>query len=432
MAVLPAAPSPQPITRARFVAPEHITLNNGVPVYLVGGAADPIVRIEAVFPAGRRWELNPGVSAAAGRLMSEGAEGLSGSAIAETVERYGATLKVRGGYDYINLQLHGLNRHLPQLLPLVQGIVQRASYPEKEVANYIRNNRQKLRIREQKVDYLADNAMREALFGPVNCYGYKMESETFAALTREALLDHHRRTVASGRPFIIAAGQTGPEVLRFLDEAFGQVPCSEPALPPPTPAQARAGRVWHMTKSGSVQSALRFARPIMDKSHADYPDFFVLNTIFGGYFGSRLMSNIREDKGYTYGIYSGMTHLRDAAYLYISSEVGSHVCEAAIAEVYAEMRRLREEPVALEELELVRNYLAGTILGSIDGPFRNADTVRGIVQAGLSMDFVQHLVDALHSVSPQRLQELANRYLAEETLMEVVVGWPEASEVQNT
>jgi zinc protease len=108
------------------------------------------------------------------------------------------------------------------------------------------------------------------------------------------------------------------------------------------------------------------------------------------------------------------------------------VCEAAIAEVYAEMRRLREEPVALEELELVRNYLAGTILGSIDGPFRNADTVRGIVQAGLSMDFVQHLVDALHSVSPQRLQELANRYLAEETLMEVVVGWPEASEVQNT
>jgi zinc protease len=432
MAVLPPAPLPQPITRARFSAPEQLTLDNGVPVYLVGGAAESIVRIEAVFPAGRRWEHSPGVSAAAGRLMSEGAAGLSGADIAETVERYGATLKVRGGYDYINLQLHGLNRHLPHLLPVVQGLVQQASYPEKEVANYIRNNRQKLRIREQKVDYLADNAMREALFGARHVYGYKMESETFAALTRQSLLEHHRRTVAAGRPFVIAAGQTGADVLHFLREAFGQAPCAEPALPPQTAPAPRAERIWHMTRSGSVQSALRFARPIMAKTHADYPDFFVLNTIFGGYFGSRLMSNIREDKGYTYGIYSGMTHLHDSAYLYISSEVGSHVCQAAIGEVYAEMQRLREEPVSGQELELVRNYLAGTILGSIDGPFRSADTVRGIVQAGLSMDFVQQLVDALQGVSPRRLQELANQYLSPDELHEVVVGWPEEEGLPNS
>jgi predicted Zn-dependent peptidase len=141
------------------------------------------------------------------------------------------------------------------------------------------------------------------------------------------------------------------------------------------------------------------------------------------------MSNIREDKGYTYGIYSGMTHLDEASYFYISTEVGSHVCQPAIGEVYAEMQRLRQEPVSEEELDLVRNYLLGTILGSIDGPFRSADTVRGILQGGLPMDYVQHLVDTIRTVTPVQLQALANRYLQPDDLLELVVGWPEEATV---
>lgn len=417
----------QPITDAHFAHPEHYTLSNGVPVYTMDGAADDILKLEVVFPAGRRFEQGRGVSAAAAKLMTEGAPGLGGADIAETVERYGASLKVRGGFDYTTLSLQGLNQHLHKLLPVVQGIVYSANYPEKECANYIRNNRQKIKIREQKVDYLADTALREAMFGSAHPYGYKMEGDTFAALTREQFLDHHSRTIASAQPFLIAAGRISPEVRSFLEAGFGQT--KRPVLIPPAhaPAIRASERVIHQFKSGSVQSAIRFAKPIMSKAHADYQAFFVLNTILGGYFGSRLMSNIREDKGYTYGIYSGMTHLDEASYFYISSEVGSHVCQAAIGEVYLEMRRLRDEPVGEEELDLVRNYLLGTILGSIDGPFRAADTVRGILQGGLSMDYIQQLVDTIRTVTPVQLQELANRYLDEADLLELVVGWPEDS-----
>jgi len=429
MAQLPPAPDMHPITDAHFVHPEKRVLSNGVPLYAIDGAADDILKLEAVFPAGRRYETAPGVSAAAAKLMTEGAPGLNGSAIAETVERYGASLKVRGGFDYTTLQLQGLNRFLDRLLPVVHGIVYEASYPEKECANYVRNNRQKIKIREQKVDYLADNGMREALYGPQHPYGYKMTGELFSSLTRQSFLDHHRRTIAQSQPFLIAAGRITDQVLDFAEAAFGRAVRMPIAATPYGAAQPAATLNIHQFKLGSVQSALRFAKPIMAKSHEDYRPFFVLNTILGGYFGSRLMSNIREDKGYTYGIYSGMTHLDDASYFYISAEVGSHVCQPAITEVYAEMQRLRDIPVGDEELDLVRNYLLGTILGSIDGPFRTADTVRGILQGHLPMDYVQQLVDTIRTVTPVQLQALANRYLRQDDLLELVVGWPEEATV---
>ncbi len=426
MALPTTIPLLKPVTQAHFVYPERQELSNGIALYTLDGAADDIIRLELVFPAGRRYERSYGVSAAAAKLMTEGAEGYSGADIAGTIERYGASLKVRGGFDYTSLQLHGLNRFLPQMLPVLQGLIYRASYPEKECANYIRNNRQKIRIREQKVDYLADNALRKVLYGPEHPYGYHMTGERFSELSREQLLEHHRRTIAAAQPFVIAAGRIGDELNPFLEQLLGQSPRSvlQPVKHPA--AQADKVRLMHLHKENSVQSAIRFAKPIMAKNHPDYQAFFVLNTILGGYFGSRLMSNIREDKGYTYGIYSGITHLDEASYFYISSEVGLPVCQAAIAEVYAEMQRLREELVSEEELELVRNYLLGTILGSIDGPFRSADTVRGILQGGLSMDFVQELINTIRAITPVQLQELAQRYLGVEDLFEVVVGWPEA------
>lgn len=146
-----------------------------------------------------------------------------------------------------------------------------------------------------------------------------------------------------------------------------------------------------------------------------------MNTLFGGFFGSRLMSNIREDKGYTYGIHSYiLNHIGDTAWM-ISTEAGRDVCEATITEVYNEMKDLREELVDEEELQLVKNYLIGTILGDLDGPFHIIGRWKNLILNGLDENYFYQSVNIIKTISAKELQELANKYLHPEKFYELVV-----------
>jgi zinc protease len=147
----------------------------------------------------------------------------------------------------------------------------------------------------------------------------------------------------------------------------------------------------------------------------------VLNNIFGGFFGSRLMSNIREEKGYTYGIYSYLeNHIQQSAWV-ISTEAGRDVCEAAIVEVYKEMEVLRKEEVDDEELLLVQNYMMGSILGDLDGPFHIINRWKNIILNDLPEDYFYQQIEAIKKVTPKELLQLANKYLLPENFYELVV-----------
>jgi predicted Zn-dependent peptidase len=170
-----------------------------------------------------------------------------------------------------------------------------------------------------------------------------------------------------------------------------------------------------------VQGAIRLAQPFPNRHHPDFQKVQVLNTLFGGFFGSRLMSNIREDKGYTYGIHSYiLNHISTTAWM-ISTEAGRDVCEATITEVYNEMRDLREELVDEEELQLVKNYLIGTILGDLDGPFHIIGRWKNLILNGLDENYFYNSVNIIKTISAKELQELANKYLQPEKFYELVV-----------
>jgi len=144
--------------------------------------------------------------------------------------------------------------------------------------------------------------------------------------------------------------------------------------------------------------------------------------VFGGYFGSRLMANIREDKGYTYGIGSAMVSFRHAGYFTISTEVGAEVTKDAIKEIYFELNKLQTEKISENELSLIRNYMLGTFLRSIDGPFALADRFKGIYFNGLNYDYYERYVETIKSITPKQLQDLANKYLKKDEMIELVVG----------
>ncbi len=148
----------------------------------------------------------------------------------------------------------------------------------------------------------------------------------------------------------------------------------------------------------------------------------VLNTILGGYFGSRLMANIREDKGYTYGIGSALVSMKNAGYFFIASEVGSDVCASALSEIHKEIEILKAESVSEQELDLVRNYMLGSMLGGLENAMSHADKFKNIYFSGLGYDYYQNYIQTVRSISAKELQALANKYLDWDGMEKVVVG----------
>jgi predicted Zn-dependent peptidase len=189
---------------------------------------------------------------------------------------------------------------------------------------------------------------------------------------------------------------------------------------PPIQTDPEKEHLVHMDEA--LQSAIRVGKILFNKTHKDFQPLQILNTVFGGYFGSRLMSNIREDKGYTYGIGSGIVSLQNGGYFFISTEVGVDVCANALHEIYFEMDRLREELITKDELQLVKNYLLGTFLRSVDGPFAMAERFKGILQYNLGYDYFDKYIATIKAVSASELRDLANKYFDKNSMIELVVG----------
>ncbi len=163
-------------------------------------------------------------------------------------------------------------------------------------------------------------------------------------------------------------------------------------------------------------------RFLFPKSHPDYIDFQVLNTILGDYFGSRLMSNIREDKGYTYGIGSGVMDMNKTGYFVIVTEVGKEVLDKTLHEIKFELERLQNEPVPEDELDLVKNYMLGQLLKSADGPYAMLDMYNGVDMYDLNLDFYDRAIRQIKEITPARIRELAQQYLNFEDFLIITAG----------
>jgi predicted Zn-dependent peptidase len=186
-----------------------------------------------------------------------------------------------------------------------------------------------------------------------------------------------------------------------------------------TPAEQKKYRISN--DDNAVQGAIRLAQSFPNRHHPDFKKVIVLNNLFGGFFGSRLMSNIREEKGYTYGIHSYLqNHLQESAWM-VSTEAGKDVCEATIEEVYKEMERLRTEPVDAEELLLVQNYMMGSILGDLDGPFHIMAKWKNMILNNLPEDYFYQSVQAIKETNATEMMEMANKYLKQDAFYELVV-----------
>ncbi|WP_410220826.1 M16 family metallopeptidase [Pedobacter sp.] len=416
------APAFRQVNNIKFIPPVKQQLANGIDVFILNIGEQDLVRIEFIFE-NVNWDASkPLLAMAVNGLINSGTASLSAKEIADKIDYYGAFLQTDFSSDYTNVTLFTLTKHLNAVLPVVYDILNNSIFPQEELDIYKQNQKQRLQVNLQKNDFLGRKTFAHAIFGNTP-YGINVEMADYDELKREELLTHYQSAYQPKNCVIIVSGKFVNKDFEVLDQIFGKSWKNEgPFEKNKLSFVAQDGQEIYVEKPDALQSAIRMGNLAIDRKHPDFPSLQVLNCVLGGYFGSRLMANIREDKGYTYGIGSAVASLKQAGYFFIATEVGADVCADALKEIEKEITLLKTEPISEEELDLVRNYMLGSMLGSLENAFSHADKFKNIYFSGMDYDYYSRYIDTVKTITPAQLMNIANKYLNSDQMIKVVIG----------
>lgn len=409
---IPAHTSLQPVT--------SIALSNGVMYHELVLGSQEVCRIEIVMRSGVWYEANNGTAYFTGKMLLEGTLRLSARQIADKLDYYGAYWEITPGLDFTTITIYTLSKHLEEVVPFFVEAVMQAAFPQKELDTQKKIKTQQIRVNRQKTAALAAHGLRNLLFGAHHPYGKELLEEDVEAIDVSLLQRHHKENLFN-KAEIFVSGLFSEAQSVQLQRLFGGLPVvSQPPKAFAVPATPFVREIVPL--EGSVQASLRLGRLTVDRHHPDHVNLMLLNELFGGYFGSRLMKNIREEKGYTYGIYSSISYLQHEAFWQIGADVNREVAIAAVEEILKEMRVLCNEPVPPAELETVKNYMAGTFLTSISSPFAVMDKFKSVHFAGLDYGYYDRLLSGIRQSTTRDLLRVANDFFDEEKWLQVIGG----------
>ena len=417
-------PEYRTIKNINIPVPVILNLDNGIPTYVINAGTQDIIKIDLQFNAGNWYQTKPTIARTTNEMLLEGTQNLSSQEIAEKLDFYGAFIHPQPTKDFANIALYTLKKYLPETIKILEEIIKYPTFPEDELDTYLAKHKQKFLIELEKIANLARREFNEQLFGKTHPYGAKVEIEDYNNISKKDLLDFHKKFYNSNNCKIIISGKVDDKDIQLINQHFGkdqwnyQTEIKNPRFDFP----AHVKKELIVQKKDVTQSAIRLGKIIINNDHADYHKLNMANTILGGYFGSRLMKKIREDKGYTYGINSVLVTFKNTGYFVILSEVGADVTKMAVEDILIEVKKLREKIVPNDELELVKNYMLGDLLRSFDGAFEIASSFKPVIELELKLDYYKKQIETIKSITSDEIIAIANKYLHEDTLARTIVG----------
>ena len=412
------APQLRPIDHIAFVAPAIYTLKSGAKLYWRNGLQNETSKIELHFAAGSATGDPLTASLCAGLLINGTAE-KTAKQIQNALDAVGAYYDVSLSQETTVVTVYALKDQLLNAYQIFHESLFAATFPPKELQELVHERSQKFKVQQQKVSFMAQRHFQRSLFAG-SVYAQQIQLEDFQNADRSAIQAFHQQHYLHGLKKVFLIGDISEEALQafqVLLNAFESQIAARKAFE----WQPEQGAT-HIEHEGAVQSAVRIGRPLFNKTHPNFCAFSVLNTILGDYFGSRLMSNIREDKGYTYGIGSHLVENNNFGYMVIGTEIGVQTRIATFTEIQKEFERLQTELVPAEELELVKSYLMGQLLKSADGPYAMLDLFANVETMGLDLSYYDRYIAEIKAVDALKLQELAKRYLNWEEMLIISAG----------
>lgn len=405
--------------------PQRFIMPNGVPLNILNSGDNEVVRIDLLIE-GERWHQSQPLQALfTNRMLREGTLRYSTLEIAEKLDYYGAWLELSSASEYAYITLYSLNKYLPQTLDVLESIVKEPTFPEKELGVVAENNIQQFIVNSSKVDFLAHRALMKAVYGGQHPCGRLVQKEDYKRITPDVLRKFYDRYYHSRNCTIYVSGKVGDDCVRRIEDLFGREAFGKGFQKPEktdfVPVSSVDKRIF-VEYADVMQSAVRMGMLSLERCHPDYLKARVMVTLFGGYFGSRLMSNIREEKGYTYGISAGIAPYPGQGILVINTETANEFVEPLVREVYHEIDRLQNDPVPEDELFMVKNYMLGEMCRSYESAFSLADAWMFVQVSGFGDTHFEDALNTIKNITPEEIRELAGRYLCKEKLKEVISG----------
>ncbi|MDR2894446.1 MAG: insulinase family protein [Alistipes sp.] len=404
---------------------ETVTLPGGLPLHMIRTPGQQVVRVSLVWGAGSAVQSKPFVASSTLNLLSEGSEHLTAQEIAERLDFVGSYFDVSIDRDYAIATFCCLDKFFDPTLEMIEQIVMRPAFPDDEVELYARKRMERLAMERSKPSTKSRELFSKALFGDEHPYGISSPEAEYMNLRREDVVEFRERFYGAGNCFVVCSMGDDPKRRKALVELFSRLPRGgeRPSADYPAP---RSDTRRTLTVEGAVQSAIRIGRILFPRTHPDFVGMQVVATILGGYFGSRLTQNLREERGYTYGVMAAMVNLRTAGYLAVATEVAAEATDDAVRQIFVEMGRLRTELVGESELENVRRSMLGEVMRILDGPFGMVDVVIENIQIGGARGYIDDFIRQVEATTPERVRELAQKHLDPANFTTVIVG-PESN-----
>lgn len=397
------------------------TLSNGIKLYILNSDEFEVLRVSFVFGAGSVEQEKSFVASATANMLCEGSATMNSQQIAENLDYYGSYYDVNIDRDYSYISFCSLTKFVEQTLSVAEQIILHPTFPDEELQTYKAKRKQRLSIERQRVEIKAREEFAKSLFGATHPYGISSDADAYDSLTREDIVEFHSSHYIAENAFVVCSGRVGAQELAQIEKLASSIPNGEVITPREFPEIEQ--RAYHFVEQeDAVQSSIRIGRRLFTRSHPDFLGMQVVATILGGYFGSRLMQSLREERGYTYGVVSAMVNFAREGYFAIATQVGCEVCDDALKVIFEQINLLREELMSEEELQMVKMIMTGEIMRILDGPFGIADVTIENILCGDDNTIIEENLKRIEAFTCEEILELAKKYLDPKDMITIVAG----------
>ncbi|MBR6831168.1 MAG: insulinase family protein [Tidjanibacter sp.] len=396
-------------------------LPNGMELHVLNCSQNDVMRVSFVFRAGTSWQNVPFCASTTVNMLSEGTKSWTSHEISEQLDFYGSFFDVNIDRDYAVVTFCCLTKFFERTMEIAREVIFEPTFPQQELDIYTMKRKQQLILNRTKPDFVAREVFGNTLFGMEHPYGVSSAVECYDALTREDVVRFYDMVYRAENCFMVASGKISDEhrgVLRSMAAQFRSAGDAATRFFP----EPKTEYEKYVPFEGAVQTSVRIGKMMFPRQHPDFIGLQVVSSVLGGYFGSRLIQNLRERHGYTYGVYSAMVNFDKAGYFAIATEVGQQFKDDAVREIYTEVERLCNEKVPQQELDIVKNIIVGEMMRVLDGPFGMADVTMENVQNGFDNSYIDYTVGRIRSMTPDNVLDLAQKYLGRDGFVTVLVG----------
>ncbi len=396
---------------------------NGVEVSYVNGGSAPLLKLELVYNAGSKYQSQPLVASLAFDILRDGSKQINGKEFKEAINGLGVYYGMDISKDFGTLSFFVLERNLSSLLDLVKDVITHPNLPEEEFNRLLEKEKNEFLVDCEKTSFLARQRFAEVLFNDSE-YGNVAHHEDFDKLEYNMSKSFVHDYIVNAPFKLLVSGSISNQSKTLFKNFIESLEIHSKGAGKQA-KKCNPVKKLHTISKESEQCSVMLGKLLPGKKHTDSHKINVTNTLFGGYFGSRLMQNIREDKGWTYGIHSSILNYKEATSLVISGDVLKDKGDDTLKEIKKEIDRLQNELISEDELGVLKNYLKGSLLKGFDGAFEQVDRFFSVDSFGLDWSYYDNYINTLETISPKEIQEISTKYLKWEDFVFVKVGGKE-------